>query len=150
MLYYETALYEVSFFYVINDADNILTIARQNIEIHMKKWVGALFHACPFVILNIAIHNARVGTKVLTLVFIEVINCVICICLVAQKKKEFSMSALRILLLICAAVFVGNIVLMILDSTSLNIWIARILSGIACAITGISLTNYYQKKRTKK
>lgn len=37
MLYYETALYEVSFFYVINDADNILTIARQNIEIHMKK-----------------------------------------------------------------------------------------------------------------
>ncbi|MBF7016764.1 hypothetical protein [Staphylococcus durrellii] len=60
------------------------------------------------------------------------------------------MSALRILLLICVAVFVGNIVLMILDSTSLNIWIARILSGIACAITGISLTNYYQKKRTKK
>ncbi|SCU09849.1 Uncharacterised protein [Staphylococcus xylosus] len=59
------------------------------------------------------------------------------------------MSALRILLLICVSVFVGNIVLMLLDSASMNIWIARIIGGIACATTGILLTNYYQKKKTK-
>ncbi|MCE7786053.1 hypothetical protein [Staphylococcus xylosus] len=59
------------------------------------------------------------------------------------------MSALRILLLICVSVFVGNIVLILLDSAPMNIWIARIIGGIVCATTGILLTNYYQKKKTK-
>ncbi|MDT3958818.1 hypothetical protein [Staphylococcus kloosii] len=59
------------------------------------------------------------------------------------------MVALRILLLICVSVFVGNIVLMLLDSASMNIWIARIIGGVACATTGIFLTNYYQTKKTK-
>lgn len=56
---------------------------------------------------------------------------------------------LRILLLICVSVFVGNIVLMLLDSAPMNIWIARIIGGVACATTGIFLTHYYQIKKTK-
>ncbi len=39
------------------------------------------------------------------------------------------MSALRILLLICVSVFVGNIALMLLDSAPVNIWVARIIGG---------------------
>lgn len=56
------------------------------------------------------------------------------------------MSGLKILLIICISVFVGNLVLMILDNASMNIWIIRLFGGIACAISGMLLTKYFQKK----
>ncbi|MEB6244361.1 hypothetical protein MXM15_01635 [Staphylococcus xylosus] len=66
---------------------------------------------------------------------------------IKKHKKEYKMSALRTLLLICVSVFVGNIVLMLLDNAPMNIWIARVIGGIARATTGILLINYYQKRK---
>ncbi|HDM8619455.1 hypothetical protein ACSBQ3_13085 [Staphylococcus equorum] len=57
------------------------------------------------------------------------------------------MSGLKILLVICISVFVGNLVLMLLDDVPMNIWIIRFIGGIACAISGMLLTNYFQKKK---
>jgi len=56
------------------------------------------------------------------------------------------MSGLRILLIICISIIVGNLVLMLLQNAPINIWIARLVGGMACAIVGIFLTRYYQKK----
>lgn len=60
------------------------------------------------------------------------------------------MSGLRTLLIICISIIVGNLVLMLLQNAPINIWIARIIGGIACAIVGIFLTRYYQKKNSQK
>ncbi|MDO2944657.1 hypothetical protein L7826_01150 [Staphylococcus epidermidis] len=59
------------------------------------------------------------------------------------------MSGLKILLVICISVFVGNVVLMLLENAPMNIWIIRLISGVACAISGILLTNYFQKKKSQ-
>ncbi|MBW3124700.1 hypothetical protein KRV43_01860 [Staphylococcus xylosus] len=60
---------------------------------------------------------------------------------IKKHKKEYKMSALRTLLLICVSVFVGNIVLMLLDNAPMNIWIARVIGGIACATTCLLYTS---------
>ncbi|WP_436962375.1 hypothetical protein [Staphylococcus shinii] len=60
------------------------------------------------------------------------------------------MSGLKILLVICISVFVGNLVLMLLDDVPMNIWIIRFIGGIACAISGMLLTNYFQQKKGRK
>ncbi|MCG2087756.1 hypothetical protein K4Q40_11900 [Staphylococcus epidermidis] len=60
------------------------------------------------------------------------------------------MSALKMLLVICVSVFVGNLVLVLLDDVPMNIWIIRFIGGIACAISGMLLTNYFQKKKWQK
>ena len=59
------------------------------------------------------------------------------------------MSGLKILLVICISVFVGNVVLMLLENAPMNIWIIRLIGGVACAISGILLTNYFQKKKSQ-
>lgn len=57
------------------------------------------------------------------------------------------MSGLRILLIICISVFVGNLVLILLDDVPMNIWIIRFIGGIVCVISGMLLTKYFQKKK---
>ena len=57
------------------------------------------------------------------------------------------MSGLRILLIIWISVFIGNLVVMLLDDVPMNIWIIRFIGGIACAISGMLLTKYFQKKK---
>lgn len=60
------------------------------------------------------------------------------------------MSGLKILLVICISVFVGNVVLMLLENAPMNIWIIRLIGGVACAISGILLTNYFQKRKVNR
>ncbi|MCI2921954.1 hypothetical protein FH133_11780 [Staphylococcus hominis] len=59
------------------------------------------------------------------------------------------MSSLKILLVIFISVFVGDFVVMLLENAPMNIWIIRLIGGIACAISGILLTNYFQKKKSQ-
>ncbi|WP_436855225.1 hypothetical protein [Staphylococcus caeli] len=60
------------------------------------------------------------------------------------------MTTLKILLLICVSAFVGNMVLMILESAPMNIWVARFIAGIASATTGALIAYYYQRKRSNQ
>ena len=64
-------------------------------------------------------------------------------------KEVDDMATLRTILLIFISIFVGNMVLMIFESAPINIWIARLIGGIACAITALIITRYYQNKNLK-
>ncbi|MEK5199243.1 uncharacterized protein YqfA (UPF0365 family) [Staphylococcus pasteuri] len=64
-------------------------------------------------------------------------------------KEVDDMSTLRTILIIFISIFVGNMVLMIFESAPINIWIARLIGGIACAITALIITRYYQNKKSK-
>ncbi len=59
------------------------------------------------------------------------------------------MATLRTILIIFISIFVGNMVLMIFESAPINIWIARLIGGIACANTALIITRYYQNKKSK-
>jgi hypothetical protein len=61
-----------------------------------------------------------------------------------------SMTVIRILMLIFISVFVGNIVVMTLTPTNINIWIIRLIGAIACAFTGIVVNRLYQKRSSRK
>ena len=37
---------------------------------------------------------------------------------------------------------------MLLENAPMNIWIIRLIGGVACAISGILLTNYFQKEES--
>lgn len=59
------------------------------------------------------------------------------------------MSSLKLFLLICFSIFIGNMVLMILESAPINIWIARFIGGVASATVGMLLAYYFRRKRTE-
>ncbi|WP_437750398.1 hypothetical protein [Staphylococcus sp. VBM19] len=59
------------------------------------------------------------------------------------------MSSLKLFLLICFSIFVGNMVLMILESAPINIWIARFIGGVVSATVGMLLAYYFKRKRTE-
>ncbi|MGW7996684.1 hypothetical protein ACWEYQ_01835 [Staphylococcus xylosus] len=59
------------------------------------------------------------------------------------------MSSLKLFLLICFSIFVGNMRLMILESALVNIWIARFIGGVVSATVGMLLAYYFKRKRTE-